>query len=54
MAVPVSPQTEPTMWNTLGKPPLFHDQSSLYVNAVHTAPAGHLSAASADAGLPRY
>jgi hypothetical protein len=28
MVVPVSPQTEPTMWNTLGKPPLFHDQSS--------------------------
>jgi hypothetical protein len=31
MVVPVSPQTEPTMWNMLGKPPLFHDHSSLYI-----------------------
>jgi hypothetical protein len=30
MVVPVSPQTEPTMWSTFGKPPPFHDQSSLY------------------------
>jgi hypothetical protein len=29
MVVPVSPQPEPTMWSAFGKPPLFHDQSSL-------------------------
>ena len=34
MVVPVSPQPEPTMWRPLGKPPLFHDQSSPYVEYV--------------------
>jgi hypothetical protein len=29
MVVSVSPQPEPTMWSAFGKPPLFHDQSSL-------------------------
>jgi hypothetical protein len=31
--VPVSPQTEPTMWNMLGKPPLFHDQARSFALA---------------------